>query len=30
MLAEEGYDVWVGNNRGTKHSLKNSDAKGYW
>lgn len=30
MLANQGYDVWVGNNRGTKHSLKNSDMPNYW
>lgn len=30
VLAAQGYDVWVGNNRGTKHSLRNSHLKDYW
>lgn len=30
MLAAQGYDVWVGNNRGTKHSMKNSERPNYW
>ena len=34
MLAEEGYDVWLANNRGTRYSkshlsLSNVDPK-YW
>lgn len=29
-MASQGYDVWVGNNRGTKHSLKNSHVPNYW
>jgi hypothetical protein len=23
MLAHQGYDVWIGNNRGTRFALKN-------
>jgi lysosomal acid lipase/cholesteryl ester hydrolase len=30
VLAKQGYDVWVGNNRGTKHSLRNSHLSNYW
>lgn len=30
MLAKLGYDVWLGNNRGTKFSLKNSHEAEYW
>ena len=30
ILAEQGYDVWVGNNRGTKYSTKNSHLPEYW
>ena len=29
-MAKEGYDVWVGNNRGTKYSAKNSHLPEYW
>lgn len=25
-----GFDVWVGNNRGTKYSMQESSRKGYW
>ena len=35
LLADEGYDVWIGNNRGTEYSwdhetLCSKDDKEYW
>jgi len=30
VLANQGYDVWVGNNRGTVYSDKNSHLPDYW
>ena len=30
VLASEGYDIWVGNNRGTIFSDRNSHMPGYW
>ena len=30
VLAGEGYDVWVGKNRGTHHSDRNKGQGGYW
>lgn len=30
LLAEQGYDVWVGNNRGTKLSQRNGHRDDYW
>lgn len=30
ILAQKGYDVWVGNNRGTRYSQKNSHLPNYW
>lgn len=30
VLASQGYDVWVGNNRGTVFSTKGSDREKYW
>jgi len=30
MLALQGYDVWIGNNRGTVFSDKNSHLPNYW
>ncbi len=30
VLASEGYDIWIGNNRGTIFSDRNSHLPGYW
>ena len=36
LLFQEGFDVWLGNNRGTRHSRKHAnldadkDAESYW
>lgn len=30
MLARAGFDVWVGNNRGTKFSMKPIQTSDYW
>ena len=30
ILASKGYDVWLGNNRGTKFSMRNENVKDYW
>lgn len=29
-LAKEGYDVWVGNNRGTKLTMDEHEREGFW
>ena len=36
ILADEGYDIWMGNNRGTEYSQRNTnknitiDSKDFW
>jgi hypothetical protein len=30
MLASKGYDVWVGDNRGNRISMKEKDDSEYW
>ena len=36
ILADEGYDIWMGNNRGTEYSQRNTnknmtiDSKEFW